>query len=83
MLDGIIKKNIELLQDPNFINLNKSAIDMADAIIIGSEKIHPELEKHIKDVKKPTLEYQSMDEYVDAYASFYDELLLEESVLAE
>ena len=83
MLDGIVKKNIDLLQDPNFVNLNKSAIDMADAIIIGSEKIHPELKKHIKEVKKPTLEYQSMDEYVDAYASFYDDLLLEEPVLAE
>lgn len=83
MLDGIMKKDIELFQDPTFINLNKSAIDLADAIIIGSEKIHPELEKYIKDNKKLTLEYQSMDEYVDAYASFYDDLLLEEPVLAE
>lgn len=83
MLDGIIKKDIELFQDPTFVNLNKSAIDLADAIIIGSEKIHPELKKHIKEANKPTLEYQSMDEYVDAYASFYDELLLEEPVLAE
>ena len=83
MLDGIIKKDIELFEDPTFINLNKSAIYLADAIIIGSEKIHPELEKYIKDKKKPTLEYQSMDEYVDAYASFYDELLLEEPVMAE
>lgn len=83
MLDGIMKKDIELFQDPTFVNLNKSAIDLADAIIIGSEKIHPELEKYIKDQKKPTLEYQSMDEYVETYASFYDDLLLEEPVLAE
>lgn len=83
MLDGIMKKDIELFQDPTFVNLNKSAIDLADAIIIGSEKIHPELEKYIKDQKKPTLKYQSMDEYVETYASFYDDLLLEEPVLAE
>ena len=82
-LNGINKKNIEHFQDPNFVNLNKSAIDMSDAIILGSKKIHPELIKHIKEVNKPTLEYQSMDKYIDAYESFYDELLLGESVLAE
>ena len=82
-LNGINKKNIEHFQDPNFVNLNKSAIDMSDAIILGSKKIHPELIKHIKEANKPTLEYQSMDKYIDAYESFYDELLLGESVLAE
>lgn len=83
ILDGILKKNIDLLHNPTFININKSAIDMSDAIIMGSEKIHPELKKHIKEVNKPTLAYQSMEEYVDAYASFYDELLHGETVLAE
>lgn len=83
MLDGIMKKDIELFQDPTFVNLNKSAIDLADAIIIGSEEIHPELEKYIKDKKKSTLKYQSMDEYVEAFASFYDDILLEEPVLAK
>ncbi|MFH1321742.1 MAG: glycogen/starch synthase [Bacteroidota bacterium] len=83
MLNGINDKNAKTLRKPSYLNLNKLAISMADAIIIGSEKIHPELEKYIKETNKPVLEHQPIDEYIDAYSAFFDELILEEPVFAQ
>ena len=82
-LEGISDADVKGLDTPDFLNINKSAIDMADAIIIGSEKINPELEKYIKKSRKPVLPYQSTETYIDAYSSFYDEIMEPEAALAE
>ena len=39
-----------------------------------SEGIIKELEEYAKSLKKPILEYQSPETYVDAYNEFYDNL---------
>ena len=82
IIEGIQKQDVEALKNPTFVNTTKSAIDFADGVIIGSEKINPELEKYLKKINKPLLNYQTMDEYIDAYSNFYDEVLEEETVLA-
>ena len=61
----------------------KAAIDFSDALIIGSEKINPEVMSYLKESKKPYLDYQSMDTYIDAFSDFYDKLLADESIAAE
>ena len=48
---------------------------MSDAAIIGSEAINSELLSFIKDSKKPYLDFQSEEDYLDAYSNFYDKLL--------
>jgi starch synthase len=73
-LEGISDKDLEVLKPANFVNLTKLAIDNADGIIQGSEKINPELEQYIKDSGKPFLSYQPEDVYIDAYNEFYDNL---------
>ena len=73
---------LKVLDDPNFDNLNKFAIDLADAIITGSEKLNAPTQKAIKAVDKMTLGYQSLETYADAYSDFYDELLETEPVMA-
>lgn len=73
-LQGISPKDVKFLKDTNYVNLMKTALDFSDGIIFGSEKINPELEEYARSLKKPILEYQSPETYVDAYNDFYDNL---------
>lgn len=76
-LPGIAAKDVKSIKSANYVNLMKLAIDFSDGIIYGSEKINDELDKYVKSLKKPVLEYQSPDNYVDAYNNFYDSILIE------
>jgi starch synthase len=58
----------------------KAAIDFSDAVIIGSPNIHPDIMKYIRETEKPSLDFQPMDKYIDAYSDFYDEVLVNEPI---
>ncbi len=81
--ENIDKGDLEHLKTPNFVNLTKTAIDYSDAVIKGSAKINADVEKYLKKSGKPVLAYKDMDEYVDAYNEFYDEVLELEPVFAD
>ncbi len=83
MFEGMEKGDLDHLKTPTFASLTKLAIDHADAIIKASPKINADVEKYIKKSGKPTLTYKDMDEYVDAYNEFYDEILELEPVFAD
>jgi starch synthase len=74
-VEGLTNKDLAHYKTPDYVNLIKAAIKDSDAIIIGSEKINPEIEKHLKTIKKPMLPYQDEDSYIEAYSEFYDEVL--------
>ncbi|MFO7977382.1 MAG: glycogen/starch synthase [Bacteroidales bacterium] len=76
-------KPLEKYNDPTFVNVSKAAIDFSDGVIFGDETINPEIEQYVRDNKKPLLEYQSMDTYIEAYNNFYDEVLVNESVYSD
>ncbi len=73
--DGIDGESLKLVKSPDFINVSKLAIKYSDAVIIGSEKINPELEKHLSTIGKPVLPFQEESVYIDAYNDFYDMIL--------
>ena len=77
---GIDPKDLKHLKEANYVTIMKTAIDYSDAIIIGNEKIHPEIEAYLKTFKKPILQYQDPESYIDAYADFYDKVLEAEEV---
>lgn len=77
ILEGISDEDLAHYKNPDYVNLIKAAIEYSDAIIIGSEKINPEIEKHLKTIDKPILEFQDEETYIDAYSDFYDKLLEE------
>ncbi|MBM3403758.1 MAG: glycogen synthase [Bacteroidetes bacterium] len=81
--EGINGKDLKHYKAPNYVNLMKGAIDYADGIIMGSENIHPEVKNYLVKTGKPYLGYQSMETYIDAYSDFYDEILVNESVVSE
>ncbi|MFW5757043.1 MAG: glycogen/starch synthase [Bacteroidota bacterium] len=80
---GVPGEKIEKLKDPSYINLSKTAMDYSDGIIFGSEKINPELEKYARESGKPVLEYHKPENYIAAYNEFYDEIIVQESVLSQ
>ncbi len=70
--DGIDINEIAVLKEPSFVNLSKLAIDYSDATIKGSETINADLETYMKDSKKPFLDYQTKESYIDSYFDFYN-----------
>jgi starch synthase len=83
MHEGVEKDDLDLLKPPNWLNITKTAIHFSDAVIKGSPKINGDIEKFTKKSGKPFLEYHDLDEYIDAYSEFYDEILEEEPVFAD
>jgi starch synthase len=81
--ERIINKDLKHYKKANYVNMIKAAIDFSDALIIGSEKINSEVMSYLKESKKPYLDYQSMDTYIDAFSDFYDKLLADDSLAAE
>lgn len=77
-MNGIAPKDVKNLKTSSYVNLMKNAIDFSDAVIFGSKNINPKIEEYVKSSEKPFLEYQSPENYVDAYNDFYDSLLKQE-----
>ena len=73
-MPGIVAKEIKWLKNPTYANIQKSALDFSDAIVMASPNINPEVEKYARSLNKPILEYQGEENYVDAYNEFYDKI---------
>jgi starch synthase len=76
LMDGIEDRDVEILEQPTFENLSRLALDMSDAAVIGSKEINKSVQKYIKTIQKPVLDYKTEEEYIDAYSDFYDEILM-------
>jgi len=74
-MDGVSDKDFAVVESPDFINTSKLAIKNADGIIMGNENVDPLLVDFVKKSKKPILEHQSMEDYIDSYAEFYKHFL--------
>jgi len=83
MMDDISEEDIADYSDTSFVGLNKAAMNASDAVIQASETLNPELEDYFKNINKPKLEYQSPEEYIEAYSNFYDEILESSEVLQD
>ena len=81
--DGFGDDDLSLIEDPTFANLNKIGVEYADAIVKGSASIDGEVDEFIKASGKPTLDYHGEEEMVAAYNEFYDQVMEENSVLAD
>lgn len=83
MMDANTKEELKAYEKPTYFSLNKAAMQWADGVIKGSAEVDEELEKYMKQLQVPVLKYQPEDSFVQRYSEFYDEVLLEEEVLAE
>ncbi len=74
--DGLPEDATKALQDPNYNNLLKVAMDFSDAVILAAEEIPQELKDHVDGLDKPVLPYVSLQEFEEAYADFYNSEVL-------
>ncbi len=74
LFDSISPEDVKWLDEPDFVNLSKLAIDYSDAVIQGSENINPDLSKYMSSNGKPYLPYQPKSIYIDAYDKFYEKV---------
>jgi len=73
--DNIDDDAIKILETASFNNLMKIAIDYSDALIKGSQDLPEELNSYLAEANKPVLEYHSIEEFMEPYTEFYNEVL--------
>lgn len=78
LMDGMELKDTEAYASPSHDNLSKAAIQWADGAVLGSEN----MQHLVEGMSKPFMIHPGED-YIEAYSNFYDEILLNEEVLAE
>ena len=75
--DNISDEKIQVLQEPNYTNIIKSAVSNSDAIVQGSIEIPEEISEEIQNTEIPALTFQDEDSF-ESYLNFYKELISEE-----
>ncbi len=77
LFEGINKKDVSVVNTPDFININKLAVDYSDGIIIGHDDVNKEIKQYAEDSKKPVIKKTILedDQYIKDYSSFYDNIL--------
>ena len=75
LMEGISKKDVEILREPTYENLLKLAVNFSDGVILGSPTVNGQVLEHINTAKKPLLPYQDSENYIDIYDEFYNQIL--------
>ena len=75
--DKISDEKINILKEPNYTNIIKSAVSNSDAIVKGSKQIPDEIDEEIIKNEIPALSFQEEDSF-ESYLNFYEELISEE-----
>jgi len=75
--DKISDEKINILKEPNYTNIIKSAVSNSDAIVKGSKQIPEEIDEEISKNDIPALSFQEEDSF-ESYLNFYEELISEE-----
>ncbi|MCW8941357.1 MAG: glycogen/starch synthase, partial [Flavobacteriales bacterium] len=80
-MEGMDKDRVKEFSETCFVGLNKAAINCSDAVIKGSENLNKDLQAVFDEFNGPKLDYQSPEEYINAYSDFYDEVFETSEVL--
>ncbi|OYT15860.1 MAG: glycogen synthase [Bacteroidetes bacterium 4572_77] len=76
-MEGIDDTDLEIYKNGNYMDMMRGALKYADAIIYGAEELDEEYIKMAEETGLPILTYQEEENYVDAYNTFYDSLIVE------
>ncbi|MGI4750988.1 MAG: glycogen/starch synthase [Janthinobacterium lividum] len=79
MMNGMTEKQVETYKEGNILALENGALQYADAVVIGSPEVNPELLNNVKKAGKPVLEYNLTSDLENFY-NFYEEITNEELV---
>ena len=76
-MDGITKKDLQIIENPDFLNLTKLAVQFSDGIIIANKNVNATVEEYVKSSGKTYLPFNDPDNIIDEYAVFYEKILSE------
>jgi starch synthase len=75
LIDGISKKDVTVVENPDYVNINKLAIQYSDGVIFSSASVNKDVEASVINSGKPYLPFIDNENYIDEYASFYEKIL--------
>ncbi len=73
--EGIAGKETNILNNPDYFNLSRAAIDFADGVIQGSQHINNKIAQYIRQSDIMYLPHQGADDYINSYSEFYNKIL--------
>jgi starch synthase len=74
-IDGVTKKDLSVLEKPNYVNLNKLAINFSDGFVTVGEGIHQGVLDLLKAGAKPVIQHNP-ETYIQDCERLYEELLI-------
>ena len=74
-MDGVMDKDLKIIETPDFHAITNLAIQFSDAVIQGSMTIDAQTIEHIEKSNKLFLAYQPSESYIDTYNEFYDRVI--------
>ncbi len=77
LIEGVDSDDVKVLENADYLAINKLAIDWSDAVIMGSKSINKDLLAYAKASGKTFVDYKNEDEYIQAYSDLYDSLVTE------
>lgn len=77
-MEGIEDSDLEVFKGGSYMDLMQGALKYCDAIIYGEEELSDDLVKMAEATGNPILTYQAEEDYVNAYNTFYDSMIVEE-----
>lgn len=78
-VDGIAEKDLSLLKEPSWVNLNKAAMKYSDGIILGNNEIEENFAGYAEGLSKPYIRHPHEENYLDRYSEFYNKILSKNS----
>lgn len=74
LLKGVTANDVKVLENPDYVNVSKLAIQFSDAVVQGTQQINPEVGEYIRETGKNFLSWQPKETYIDTYNEFYDKV---------
>ncbi|MDR3329587.1 MAG: glycogen/starch synthase [Prevotellaceae bacterium] len=71
MLSELKPEDVAVLSGIGYVELMKFALSYADGVVVGSQHIDAELQKHIDTLSTPVLPYKE-GQFVEPYLNFYE-----------
>lgn len=75
-VDGGTLKDWKFYKEPTYLNFMMAAVSYADGIVLGSDKINPELLEFVRQTKKNIIEYAPIEEQVEKLNALYDKIII-------
>lgn len=80
LLNGISEDHLQSIKDEiSHATLSKLAVDFSDGIIQSSEKVNDSVIQYAQSKNKPVLNYSPIENNIDAFNEFYDNIWDNES----